>query len=569
VTPAARLVALAAGGLVAARCVVGDHTPSVDDALFAAGFAVLALVVAKGPGPRASLWVAAGLLGVAAVGVLASWHPLISIAATPVLLGPAAAFVAVCAGGPALRPALLGGLAAGGALNAITAWTQKLVLWPDALARAKELGLKAREIAQLQHGRPHGLSFSPDLMAALCLAGAVAATALAAGAARRESRAAFVALALLATSGVAASRSAGAALALGLFLAVLVVLRLHALRGARVALAGALVGAALPVLSILALGRGRAIFTSAGERVWNWQIGLEAFGAHPILGVGLARFPAAYAAHRVPEANMTRYAHSTPVHTLVEVGGVGGGVLCALLLAWLFLTLRARARSAGEGVDDILLAGALALFARTLFDYDGQVAQTATSLAVVAGLAFAAHRRPEQSATVSPALLRGVMGVLLAVCLAAGAWQLSRERALAPFERLAKRAPTDVKRLRAHTDAHPGDVVAQALVARTLRVRLLRCKSDCDALREEARAFVEAQAPSEHPAPDLFVLAAEVAAAEGDLVRARSETERALALEPGHARAWRTRVRIARKAGHPDAEDLAAQAARWREKTGR
>jgi O-antigen ligase len=122
---------------------------------------------------------------------------------------------------------------------------------------------------------------------------------------------------------------------LGVFVGVVVFALLQ--RSWRAAAVLALAGAAAAVgLAVAAAARGsQALQVSAGERLENWRVALDAFVDAPLFGHGLFRFAPAYLERRTPDDNITRYAHSLPLQWLAETGvaGVIGGVVAAVVIA--------------------------------------------------------------------------------------------------------------------------------------------------------------------------------------------------------------------------------------------
>lgn len=438
----ARAIGLCAAGLLAVRAASTAHAPSLVDGACALGFAALVVFAGAGAHRRiavAALAVAAGALA----SVPTSFDPYVSLLALPVVVGPCAALV-VGAGLPAsARSAALVGVAGGGALNAVAAAHQRFVTWPDALARREELQLTVEQVGRLSSLRPLGLSLSPDLYGALCLAGAAAASHLASSTTGRR-RAAAIALAVACVLGAALSKSFGVALAAAVGAAVFVVARVG---DKRLVLGGA--AAALVVAGGAVAARGAdALARSAGERIENWRAAIAILVEHPVVGVGLARFAPAYLPVRGEHANVTRYAHSFPLQWLDETGLVGGALL-VVAVALVAATLR--------GARPILLGGAAALLARWAWDYDGNVAQTATIATFLLGASLA-----PRGDVVGARAARAAGLVACAACAVLVALLAVRDAALSPYgPGAAEPSAADDARLVAYAARFRGDLEAQ------------------------------------------------------------------------------------------------------------
>ncbi|MBI1947745.1 MAG: O-antigen ligase family protein [Deltaproteobacteria bacterium] len=542
-----RVVPLVVFALVLLRMALPAHAPAAVDA----HLALAALVLARAQAPSRATLVAAGLLVLGGlVAVPWSWHPLLSALALPVVVGPAA-FLLI-GGQTPTRSGALWGLAVGGAANAVAATVQRFWTWPELLARSAA-DLDATVVGRLTQARALGLSLSPDLCGALCIAGGCAAAVLALEAPYRERRLAPIVLALVSLGGVVVVRSFGSALALGAgaALAVGLVLSRRASRAVLVATLGGVAMAALALVGALASRGTDALAGSAAERLANWRIALDVAGLAPVTGVGLARFPAAYLLERTPDANLTRYAHSGPLQWLAEGGALGallvaGAVVVAALALW-------RRRAVLPASSLVLVAGAVALFARTLIDYDAQVAQTASVLALLVGLTLAG----DESAAAPLAVHRRVTlaaTVLLVPVVVLAFW---RDGALAEQR--------DDARLRTWLQRLPGDAEAQVALGARAVDRLYACAEPaaCTAAHGNALAALDAAAVLPHPSSAVFVLRARVQAHAGALELAERDVDTALALNPGSAPAHQLAVELARAQGDDPAARLEAAAA-WR-----
>lgn len=511
-------LALVAGGLVALRVATTGHAPDVADAVFAAVAGVAVAVAAPPWWSRAALPLAIGAAA-SIGGSLDPWQSLLSLS----LVVGAAAFLGLGAAA-SLRPGVLGGLLVGGIAHATLALTQRFVLWPDALARRDELQLPPASVERLLTMRPIGLSLSPDLGAALALAGTAVALSFVVD--RRRDRSvrvlSVVAFSLLLTA-VLLARSFGTAAAVVVAIVVTaVVRRAWRLLGA-VAVGGVLAAAA-------AAARGvHAVVVSASERVMNWRVGWDAFLDAPGTGHGLLRFAAAYAERRPPDANVTRYAHSAPVQVLAETGVVGA---VAMIAAAVVVVPRiVRALRAATTPDAIVAAGAVALVARAFIDYDLHVGQTAMIAAAMTGLAAAGagdRERVDDPATARVHTRPVATGLaLLAASLAA---------------LLVWRAGADGGSLLARVDV---DVALRAAVAEPEPSR--------------RRALL---VPFVDRVPAAAIVAARAALDENDDRGALALLERARARDPALAAVHHLLVELARR-GHGDVDARRAEALRY------
>lgn len=574
-TPRPRAEHVAIGLLLAVRLCVAEHPPALADALFLVGLALLLALAHVRDAPlslRAPHGVALVIAGLLLASAALSWHPLLSALMAPAALGALAAFLAIVA--LAARTAALWSVAVAGAVHASVGLWQRLYSWPALLGGLDEATTDPAVVARLRDMRPFGLSFSPDLFAAVCLGAVGAGLAIALDRSARA-RPLAAACAVLAVVGVFLSRSAGGGLALGALVVFAALLGFLGRVRALYALVIFPLTLTVPVAVLAVVGRGReALLTSAGERLHNWQVGWQAFTDAPLLGAGWGRFAAAYLAHRTPDANVTRYAHSFPVQTLVEGGALLGGGLLAVLVLALALIVRRHVLRSPSPARNALLATVLALVVRTTFDYDAQIAQTLTLLAVLFGAAWLDVRRatlltsgkaaPPRPGIARPLALALVAG-LLAWGAAAAAALSARDAALEPFARGADEPPgaREVEALRAYVARVPSDPQAAGLLATIFGRELTTCRSGCEALRAEVEAFVERATRGDHPAPDVLVLKAQLAWAEDRQEDAERALLRALEIDPANRRVHRARIAWARDQGDKRLAYWVEAAKRW------
>jgi hypothetical protein len=409
------------------------------------------------------------------------------------------------------------------------------------------------EIARLTSLRPIGLSLSPDLFGALCTAGLVASIAFASlFVSHARARAAFssaVVLGGLSLGGIVLSHSFGTALAL---IGGVAVAALAGAPKARVLVVGALGIGGVGIAGAVAMRGAAALSHSAGERLANWEAAVRVFAAHPLTGVGYARFAPAYLEARTPDSNITRYAHSFVLQQASETGLVGLTALGAAL----FLLGRAifeRLRTEKDLTDVVLVGGAAALLLRCCIDYDGQIAQTATILFVLLGLLVPTREGTPRAPIFSLASLL--------VGLGAGAvyGQLSaREVALAPFTGLAMPFTSDdVEALATYHARDFGDPDAALVTAKLAIGSALACEDDCTQRFDEARAAVAPLLARAHGGPAAFVMAGALARHRGAQDEVLAATAGALLRDPGNREAHRLRVTTTR-----DPRDV-EEARRW------
>lgn len=568
------LLALLLFGLVAARLVIADHPPNPSDAFFCLAFTVVVALAFRLDRPVAlpAPFGSAALLTFALLGSTAgSWHPYVSWLSLPTALGAIAAFLAVTALRRSARQPALFAVLVGAAFSSGAAVVQRFITWPDALARQEELGLGPLEVERLESARPLGLSLSPDLMGSLALAGAVAGIALS------SSRNLLVKVPAILLGGLcvvalALSRSAGAALAAGVFIALWAFIVV--VRGLRGPAALAAVGAAITVPAVLVAAFGRGLdqlSRSAGERLANWQVGFDALLEQPFTGVGFARFAPAYLAERTPDTNITLYAHSHFVQSLVEGGVLLGGLLSAVPLLGVLVLLLKRVSGRPDRSRDVVLAGVGALLLRAAYDYDLQIAANATCFAVLLAVAWvdAQKEGPVFTEGVLPATARRrtwlASVLLLSLLVAAGsaaALSTWRDEVLAPFAAGQPPTAAEVERLRDYLARAPSDPRADVVMARLLTGTLLRCGADCGEAESRARAFLDEERA--HPPAAVPILEAVLAARANDVETMERAFAEALAIDPGSPDAHGLRLRFARERGDPRAVKYEREAERWK-----
>jgi hypothetical protein len=158
------------------------------------------------------------------------------------------------------------------------------------------------------------------------------------------------------------------------------------------------------------------LFSLSGNGRWTqWKVGLHAFEAHPIVGIGAGGFERYWLQHR-PVAGKIRDVHNLYLEALAETGVIGFALLMTLLAAPFFALRRAR--------NTRLAAGALAAYVAYLVhagvDWDWELSGvTLLALFCGASLLIAGRRDGDRrTPTVLIVALAAVVGVAGLVGLA-------------------------------------------------------------------------------------------------------------------------------------------------------
>lgn len=149
-----------------------------------------------------------------------------------------------------------------------------------------------------------------------------------------------------------------------------------------------------------------------------YRVGLNAFRAHPVGGLGADNFRSVYLRERrSPEA--PTYPHSVEVRTLVSTGAVGAALLLAFLVASAIAVV-AGARRAGSALG-VAGAGAFVYWAvHGSADWLWEIAGLGGAAFALAGVAVASAARPVSGpSTRRGRLAAAVLGVLALAALAA------------------------------------------------------------------------------------------------------------------------------------------------------
>lgn len=196
---------------------------------------------------------------------------------------------------------------------------------------------------------------------------------------------------------------------------------------------------------------------SSNGRYQMWSAAIDAFGAHPVRGLGLGSWESWWNPRR-GDAGFVRNAHSQVFELLAETGLVGALAFLALLAAPLAAALGAALRRRPRVPDAILVGPPLAAFAvGTAVDWHWQItalAVAALSLAAVA-LSDDGRRRDEADRRAAPrwrttvlavslsAVALGSIAVLAIALVAQQAVQASRDAAARGDLPAAARAADD------------------------------------------------------------------------------------------------------------------------------
>ena len=211
----------------------------------------------------------------------------------------------------------------------------------------------------------------------------------------------------------------------------------------------------------------------AGDRPIFWRVAASELTERPLLGSGAGTYAQVWLERRPVDASV-RDAHSVVVEALAELGPIGAGFVCALLVLPLCWALRARARPLVPAAGGAFAAFALhasvdwdwELPAVTLAGLFCAVAIGALARGDVLGAERAARRAERwQPWSVEPVLVSG----------RAHAARGERRAALAAFMRAAARDPNDYRAWLALATVSSGEAVDVAVSrARKLNPRSIQ-----------------------------------------------------------------------------------------------
>ena len=117
---------------------------------------------------------------------------------------------------------------------------------------------------------------------------------------------------------------------------------------------------------------GESHFTTLESgRYALWQVGLDAWREHPVLGLGQDNFAQAQITKRKTPREESRWLHSLPLRLLVHTGLVGAALFALFVIAATWAAVTGWSRRSGR--DDARLAGSVALLPLTVWLAHGSV----------------------------------------------------------------------------------------------------------------------------------------------------------------------------------------------------
>ncbi len=322
---------------------------------------------------------------------------------------------------------LLGWLAVGVALVSTVGLAQALGGLERARPMVSELpsAWQAFALTRLASGRVFGTAALPGHFAILL----VLPTPLLAERVWRAAgwrRVAWGSALALAATGVALSRSLAA---VGVAGALLLPFLLRG-RSRRFALGGALVLAVVAATAVV-LRPDLADLEPVRLRLVNWRTAAWVFAHHPWLGVGLGGVGQAGLLAPTAAANITPYAHCTPLQLLAELGVAGVATLAAL--GWALVRLLRLGATAAPA----LAAAVASVPLHNLVDFSAYRPEVLLPWAVLAG-ALAARVRPRPARRCpAPALLVLLAGGALLATLESRAEAVAGGTARRPADAVA------------------------------------------------------------------------------------------------------------------------------------
>jgi O-antigen ligase len=287
---------------------------------------------------------------------------------------------------------------------------------------AGEPGMQGRASAILAYRRAFSTMMSPNVLACYIAMALPAAIAFLEGA-KGARKYAYAALCVLLLFALILTKSLGGLIAVSSALLVYL-----AARPGRFRLSGKK-GAAAAMLAVLVIGgtalfivqtrtdASRGIMRSLGQRGQYWSAAIDAAKDGPLTGYGAGSFQIVYSAHKLPEADETRYAHNIFLQSLVEAGPAGVLAMVALFGAFIFRGFR-KARGKDDGLIFAgVLAGGTAFIVHNLIDFTWFVPETAILFWFYAGLIHHSDNLPEGRASWAGPGWRAVTAICLAVIL--------------------------------------------------------------------------------------------------------------------------------------------------------
>jgi len=302
-----------------------------------------------------------------------------------------------------------------------------------------ESGL-AHEFARsiMSQRRPFGLTFSPDMLAAITAASIPLCLGLLADGIERTrvckqgGAMLRIALPVAALAPIAAAlvltRSLGGWLAAGAALAIwAAAMRTRVGKRTRPVLGAAIIAVIVAGLAYIVATRGDGMLDlgdpghPASMRVENWATGLKVYRDAPLSGAGGGMYGTASLHYRSMEANEAKHAHNVFVEVLAETGPAGASGLALIYISFfgLVLSLVRRGASGGRALEAGFAAGGSAIALHCLIDFDWQTIEVSGLFWLSWGVLLCARRGEGTSALEKSRALRAAAAVAAAVTMIA------------------------------------------------------------------------------------------------------------------------------------------------------
>jgi tetratricopeptide (TPR) repeat protein len=178
--------------------------------------------------------------------------------------------------------------------------------------------------------------------------------------------------------------------------------------------------------------QGRYGNVSSAGRYTLWEVALEDFASHPVLGVGTGNYEATFYRLRDEPTGYAETAHSLPLEVLAERGAVGGILFFGFLAVCLGAGLRQRfGRLGAEGKAQIgaMVAAVSYWFVHSGVDWFWQLPAVTLPAVVYLALLAAPWRQVEAAPARWPLRALGAGAALLAVLAVAPLYAADRYRA--------------------------------------------------------------------------------------------------------------------------------------------
>lgn len=164
--------------------------------------------------------------------------------------------------------------------------------------------------------------------------------------------------------------------------------------------------------------QSRYLSASSQGRYTLWQVALEDFSTHPILGVGTYNFEATYYQLRNQSVGTVRTVHSLPLEVLSERGIVGGVLFFGFVATCVVASLRQRfGRLTSEGKAQVgaLVAAAAYWFIHSSAEYFWQIPAITLPAMIYLAMLVTPWRRSETLTLGWPLRLSGSTLALVAI----------------------------------------------------------------------------------------------------------------------------------------------------------